>query len=63
MYLTYKTPAEGAQSSLFCALSDSAQPGRYHSDAAVWRTSKLARDANKAKAFWEESQRITGVEY
>ena len=31
-YLVFKTPLEGAQTNLYCALSDEAKPGAYHAD-------------------------------
>ena len=58
-YFTFKTSLEGAQTTLFCALSDAAIPGGYHSDSQPWPTTAAAKDAAKARWLWEESERIT----
>lgn len=59
--LIMKNSLEGAQTSLFCALSDGAVPGGYHSDAQPWAVSPVGQDAEKAKWLWEESERICQV--
>lgn len=58
-YFTFKTSLEGAQTTLFCALSERAVPGGYHSDAQPWPTTATAQDKEKARWMWEESERIT----
>jgi NAD(P)-dependent dehydrogenase (short-subunit alcohol dehydrogenase family) len=34
-YVILKTPLEGAQTNLYCALSDQAKPGEYHADCQL----------------------------
>jgi hypothetical protein len=54
-----QTSLEGAQTTLFCALSDSAIPGGYHADTQPRRVAPAAKDASKAAWLWEESERVT----
>ncbi len=56
--LIMKSSLEGAQTTLFCTLSDSAVPGEDHSDAQPWATSPAGKDAEKAKWLWAESERV-----
>ncbi len=58
-YLLYKTPLDGAQTNLYCALSNEAQPGSYHSDCQP--TSVLSPyDDNDdiARAWWDYSEQV-----
>lgn len=58
-YLLFKTPLEGAQTSLFCALSDRAVPGEYHADAKQMPVGqKYVTDDNLAREWWEYSERV-----
>lgn len=60
-YLTNKTALQGAQTTLYTILSPHAVPGGYHCDATHWRTTDAAKDAEKAREFWEESERVTKI--
>ena len=53
-----KTPEEGAQTQLHCALAPSAElvPGAYYSDCAVSKTLKWALDEELARKLWEVSE-------
>lgn len=53
-----KTIPQGAMTTLYCALSDEAQPGKYHSDCRVARPSPIAFDSGKAKDLWKLSEEI-----
>ncbi|CAF1534063.1 unnamed protein product, partial [Adineta steineri] len=57
--LLFKTPLEGAQTNLFCSVSDEAVPGKYHSDC---RQSELgnphAENSERAREWWEYSEKI-----
>jgi retinol dehydrogenase-12 len=58
-YIILKTPLEGAQTNLYCALSDKAKPGEYHSDcqpASVFH--KYAKDDKLAEEWWNYSEKI-----
>jgi hypothetical protein len=55
----FKTSLEGAQTNLYCALSDEAKPGEYHADCqptAVFH--KYAKDDKLAQEWWDYSEEI-----
>ena len=56
--LVNKTMDEGAMTSLFCALSDDAQPGHFHSNCQVRQPSDLALDRQRAEECWNECERL-----
>jgi len=64
-YFFYKTPDQGAQTTLHCALepSLSSQTGLYYSDCAMKEPSALAKDEELAKRLWEESAKLTGMDW
>eukprot|EP00105_Crassostrea_gigas_P035670 XP_019919818.1 PREDICTED: retinol dehydrogenase 11 isoform X4 [Crassostrea gigas] len=57
-----KSPEEGAQPVLFCALDDSVQTGGYYIDCALYDHTmwvpKCAYDTGLAKKLWETTERI-----
>jgi hypothetical protein len=53
-----KTVEQGAMTSLYCALSDDAKPGCFHSDCQVKQPSKLALDTRRAEECWNESEKL-----
>jgi NAD(P)-dependent dehydrogenase (short-subunit alcohol dehydrogenase family) len=53
-----KTIAEGAMTTLYCALSDEAQPGKYHSNCRVAQPSPVAYNSKKAQELWDLSEKI-----
>ncbi|CAF4045797.1 unnamed protein product [Adineta steineri] len=53
-----KTVEQGAMTSLYCALSNDAKPGHFHSNCQVRRASKLALDARRAEECWDESEKL-----
>nr|XP_022339322.1 retinol dehydrogenase 11-like [Crassostrea virginica] len=57
-----KTPVEGAQPVLFCALEDSVEPGGYYMDCRLYDHTlwvpKSAYDEGLAKKLWESTERI-----
>ncbi|CAF1139873.1 unnamed protein product [Adineta ricciae] len=57
-YLIFKSPLEGIQTILYCALSNDAQPGEYHSDCRVTPPyHKYARDDKLAQEWWDFSKK------
>ena len=59
IYLLMKTPLEGAQTNLFCALSNEAKPGAYHCDckpAAV--LNPFAENDQVARDWWDSSEKV-----
>ncbi len=53
-----KTVEQGAMTSLYCALSNDAKPGHFHSDCQVRKPSKLALDTRLAEECWNESEKL-----
>jgi WW domain-containing oxidoreductase len=53
-----KTIPQGAMTTLYCALSDEAQPGKYHSDCRVAQASPAACNSKIARELWELSEKI-----
>jgi NAD(P)-dependent dehydrogenase (short-subunit alcohol dehydrogenase family) len=53
-----KTIAQGAMTTLYCAVSDEAQPGKYHSNCQVAQPSLVAYNSKKAQELWELSETI-----
>jgi NAD(P)-dependent dehydrogenase (short-subunit alcohol dehydrogenase family) len=53
-----KTIAQGAMTTLYCALSDEAQPGKYHSNCRVAQPSPVAYNSKKAEELWKLSEAI-----
>ncbi|XP_075227524.1 retinol dehydrogenase 12-like [Lycorma delicatula] len=63
-YFLIKTPEEGAQTTLHCALDDAAgqENGLYYSDCKVKEPSQLAKDLEAAKKLWKVSEELVGLE-
>ena len=58
-YVLIKTPLEGAQTNLYCALSNEAKPGEYHVDCqAVSVLNKYAVDDQVAREWWDFSEKV-----
>ncbi len=53
-----KNMGEGAMTTLYCALSDVAQPGKYHSDCQVTQPSPVVYNSKKAQELWVLSEEI-----
>lgn len=58
-----KTPSEGAQTTIYCSVSDEAyeNKGLYFSDCKTKTTSKAARNVEAAKKLWEVSEKLVGL--
>lgn len=58
-YLVFKTSLEGAQTNLYCALSNEARPGQYHADCQPAPIlNKYDEDDDVAKAWWDYSEQV-----
>lgn len=58
IYILMKTPLEGAQTNLFCALSDQAKPGGYHADCqSVSVLNSYADNDQVARDWWDYSDK------
>ncbi|XP_072317827.1 dehydrogenase/reductase SDR family member 13-like [Eucyclogobius newberryi] len=60
----FKTPEQGAQTTLHCALQPGIEPlsGRYFSNCTVRNVFSAARDDAAAKKLWELSESMCGLE-
>jgi retinol dehydrogenase-12 len=57
--LLFKTQLEGAQTNLFCAVSDEAVPGKYHADCQVTEVANpYADNPERAREWWDYSEKI-----
>jgi len=54
----FKTPLQGVQTTLYCALSREAVPGAYHADCQVGGSHRITEDKDKAKQFFEWSEKM-----
>ncbi|XP_038075404.1 retinol dehydrogenase 12-like [Patiria miniata] len=59
-----KTPVQGAQTSIYCAVAEelAETTGLYFSDCAPAKASKLAMDDDSARRLWELSAEMVGLE-
>ena len=59
----FKTPVQGAQTTLHCALQEGIEPlsGRYFSNCTVREVYAKAKDDAAAKKLWELSERLCGL--
>jgi NAD(P)-dependent dehydrogenase (short-subunit alcohol dehydrogenase family) len=53
-----KSLYQGAQTSLYCSLSNEAKPGRFHADCKEAKPSPLAYNRKLAEECWEFSERL-----
>uniref|UniRef100_A0A671UXK0 Uncharacterized protein n=1 Tax=Sparus aurata TaxID=8175 RepID=A0A671UXK0_SPAAU len=61
--LLMKTPTQGSQTTLYCALTPGLEErsGRYFSDCAEKEVAPEGRDDEVARRLWEESARLVGL--
>ena len=61
----FKTPEEGAQTSVHCAVQEGLESlsGEYFADCARLKSAKMSYDVDKAKELWEVSEKLSGVKY
>ena len=59
-----KTPTQGAQTSIYCAVSEEMEGvnGKYLKDCAIVEESKGAQDDDAAKKLWDLSMKMVGLE-
>ncbi|XP_062847339.1 retinol dehydrogenase 13 [Trichomycterus rosablanca] len=62
-YMLLKTPWQGAQTSIFCAVTEGLEnkSGCYFSDCAEKEPAPEAKDDEVARRLWEESARLVGL--
>jgi NAD(P)-dependent dehydrogenase (short-subunit alcohol dehydrogenase family) len=57
--LIFKTEKEGAQTNLFCTVSDEAVPGKYHADCRQLELGNPNADnPDRAREWWDYSEKI-----
>lgn len=63
IWMFFKTPKSGAQTSLYAALDPDLEKvtGQYFSDCKPKDVSAAAKDEKTAKFLWAESQKWTGI--
>ncbi|XP_058830719.1 retinol dehydrogenase 12-like [Topomyia yanbarensis] len=63
MQFTFKTPKEGAQTSVYAALDEdlSNKTGRYYADCQEVKPSKAAENEETARWLWKVSEEMTGL--
>lgn len=63
MKIFIKSPKQGAQTTIYCAVDESlaSESGYYYSDCHRTRPSSQARDKDVAKKLWEVSTALTGL--
>ena len=55
----FKSPLEGAQTNLYCALSNEARPGEYHADCVPFPTfHEYVEDDDLARQWWDYSEKV-----
>lgn len=59
--MAFRTPDQGAQTSLYCCLSKDIKSGEYYSDCAPGTICEQARDEKAAKDLWVLSEKLTGI--
>lgn len=63
-WYTYKSAEQGAQTSIYCAVSEEMEgvSGKYLADCAIKEPSKGAQDDDAARKLWDLSSRLVGLE-
>lgn len=61
-WLFFKTPRQGAQTTIHCAVSDDVESGLYYSDCKPKEPADQAKDAEAAKRLWEISADLVGLQ-
>lgn len=58
-FIILKSPLEGAQTNLYCALSDDARPGEYHADCKPFPVfHEFVEDDQIAREWWDYSEKL-----
>lgn len=62
VWLIFKTPWQGAQTTIHCAVSEDMESGLYYSDCKPKEVAEQGRDDAVAKKLWEVSADLVGLE-
>ncbi len=65
MLILTKTPSQGAQTSIFCAVAKECEgvSGKYWSDCAIKTPSKTSMNKEDCKRLFEYSAKMVGLEH
>lgn len=60
----YKTPEQGAQTTIYCALDEGVAKdnGMYYADCALKAPHSRANDVEMAKKLWDVSWKLVGLD-
>ncbi len=63
VYLCSKSPIEGAQTTIYCAVEESLseESGHYYSDCARADPAPQAKDDDDARRLWKVSEQAVGI--
>lgn len=61
-WLFFKTPLQGAQTTINCAVADDIESGLYYSDCKPKEPAAQGKDDGAAKKLWEVSAHLVGLE-
>lgn len=61
-WLFFKTPRQGAQTTIHCAVADDVESGLYYSDCKPKEPAQQGKDDEAAKQLWEVSAGLVGLE-
>ena len=62
VWLFFKNPRQGAQTTIHCAVADDIESGLYYSDCKPKEPAEQAKDDAVAKKLWEVSADLVGLE-
>lgn len=62
-YVSFKTPWEGAQTTIYCAVDETLEgvSGKYFADCKVSSSSKASLDDDMAERLWKVSTQLVGL--
>ena len=63
-FLAYKTPWQGAQTNIYCAVSEEMEgvSGQYLADCKIKKSSAASLDSEMAQRLWDVSMKAVGLE-
>jgi len=61
--ILFKKPVEGAQTSIFCVVSDTVEGGEFYRDCKRFRSSPKTYQQSLIDSLWAYSQRVCGVKF
>ena len=64
MWYAFKTPEQGAQTTIYCAVTEEMEgvSGKYLADCAIKEPSKGAQNDDAVRKVWDLSLKLVGLE-